>query len=250
MRSQKFAGEILKQEGLKDLYSFFYSFQNEHKIKIRIKRLKRAKRITLRVCQITGELRITIPPVLKATSLKSFILENLKWIKSQAHCLPETVHISEGIEIPLLGAERKILIDRACPKGYFLSSKILFISIKNADFFTQVKSALISIAKNYFTETCTQYSEKLGVSFSKISIRDTKSRWGSCSSEGKLMFSWRLIMAPRDVSSYVAAHEVAHLVHMNHGHNFWKVVKLLSPDYLSRRNWLKENGKKLYKFKF
>ena len=120
----------------------------------------------------------------------------------------------------------------------------------SSDFKNQIKKVFILLAEEFFFEKCNKYSEELGVNFSEISIRDPKSRWGSCSSEQKLMFSWRLIMAPKEVSCYVAAHEVAHLVHMNHSKDFWEVVRLIHPDQRSQRNWLRNNGKKLHKFIF
>ena len=97
---------------------------------------------------------------------------------------------------------------------------------------------------------CKEYSHLLGVNFSKIVIKDPKSRWASCSASGSLMFSWRLIMAPTKVSQYVAAHEVAHLLYMNHSKSFWETVEFLCPDYSSQRRWLKENGKNLHRFVF
>ena len=83
-----------------------------------------------------------------------------------------------------------------------------------------------------------------------IQFKDTKSRWGSCSSEGSLMINWRLIMAPPSVYRYVVVHEVSHLRHMNHGTEFWKLVKKLHPFYLNDRSWLKKNGRSLKRFVF
>ena len=83
-----------------------------------------------------------------------------------------------------------------------------------------------------------------------LTLRDTRSRWGSCSTDGNLMFSWRLILAPRQVLDYVAAHEVAHLVHMDHSSRFWGVVADLCPDYAAPRGWLRREGHGLHRFRF
>ena len=97
---------------------------------------------------------------------------------------------------------------------------------------------------------CMEFSERLGSRVRKITLRDTRSRWGSCSNDAKLMFSWRLIMAPEDVLAYVAAHEVAHLKHMNHSKDFWETVEYLFGSYKKERAWLKQNGPSLHRYKF
>ena len=94
------------------------------------------------------------------------------------------------------------------------------------------------------------YAAEVGKTYSKISLRDTRSRWGSCSSKGVLMYSWRLIMAPTDVLRYVAAHEVAHLVEMNHSQAFWDVVADVMPDYQVHRKWLRTHGNTLHRVVF
>ena len=85
----------------------------------------------------------------------------------------------------------------------------------------------------------------LGVTYGKISIRDQKTRWGSCSSEGNLSFNWRLILAPPDVLDYVVIHELCHRKEMNHSKEFWALVESLMPEYKERRKWLRENGNNL-----
>jgi len=90
----------------------------------------------------------------------------------------------------------------------------------------------------------------LGRSYARLSLRDTRSRWGSCTSDGGLMYSWRLIMAPPEVLDYVAAHEVAHLAQMNHSPAFWAEVTKIYGDYAAPRNWLRANGSTLHRYKF
>jgi predicted metal-dependent hydrolase len=90
----------------------------------------------------------------------------------------------------------------------------------------------------------------LGRRFSRLSLRDTRSRWGSCSSRGGLSYSWRLILAPPDVLDYVAAHEVAHLAEMNHSPAFWALVARLCPGYQAPRGWLRREGAGLHRYRF
>ncbi|MDG1999702.1 MAG: M48 family metallopeptidase, partial [Amylibacter sp.] len=94
------------------------------------------------------------------------------------------------------------------------------------------------------------YAKMVGRSFSRITIRDTRSRWGSCTSDGNLMYSWRLIMAPPSVQAYVAAHEVCHLVEMNHSDAFWRQVAAIYPNYKKQREWLRHQGSHLHRYQF
>jgi len=82
----------------------------------------------------------------------------------------------------------------------------------------------------------------LGVAYSRISLRDQRSRWGSCSTTGTLSFNWRLVLAPHDVLDYVVVHEICHLVEMNHGPGFWALVEKRRPAYAEAKEWLDEHG--------
>lgn len=92
------------------------------------------------------------------------------------------------------------------------------------------------------------YASRMGVTYGRVSIRDQKTRWGSCSAEGNLNFNWRLIMAPPGVMDYVVVHELAHRKEMNHSRNFWKVIEEAMPDYWKYKAWLKENGNILHQY--
>ena len=100
-------------------------------------------------------------------------------------------------------------------------------------------------AKEYIPKRVAYYAELLDVTYATISIRDQKTRWGSCSSKGNLSFSWRLILAPPKVLDYVVVHELCHRKEMNHSPRFWALVESMIPDYKTHRKWLKENGEKL-----
>ena len=98
------------------------------------------------------------------------------------------------------------------------------------------------------SEKAEEFAKPLSVHFERISIKDQKSRWGSCSSKGNLNFNWRIIMAPEPVCDYVVIHELCHLVFMDHSANFWNLVESICPGYKQYKKWLKENGQKLYPF--
>lgn len=97
-------------------------------------------------------------------------------------------------------------------------------------------------AKEYIPKRVEYYNEFTGGTYHKITIRDQKTRWGSCSSNGTLSFNYRLMLAPPRVLDYVVVHELCHLTHMNHSTDFWNMVASILPDYKEYRKWLKDNG--------
>ncbi|RMD90830.1 MAG: M48 family peptidase, partial [Alphaproteobacteria bacterium] len=105
-------------------------------------------------------------------------------------------------------------------------------------------------AREALAAACDRHAARLGRRYGRLSLRDTRSRWGSCSAEGNLNFSWRLVMAPPEVLDYVAAHEVAHLAEMNHSPAFWALVERLFPAHEAPRRWLRENGASLHRYRF
>ena len=100
-------------------------------------------------------------------------------------------------------------------------------------------------AKRYIYERVEYYIDMIGGHYSSIRIGDQKTRWGSCSNNGTLSFSWRLMLAPPRVLDYVVIHEICHLTYMDHSKNFWDLVSVYDPDYKEHRKWLKENGDSL-----
>lgn len=106
----------------------------------------------------------------------------------------------------------------------------------------------IRIARDIFTQKTAYYAQIMNVTYSRISIREQKTRWGSCSSAGNLNFNWRLIFAPETVLDYIVIHELAHRKEMNHSPAFYAVVESVLPDYKTSRKWLRENGAKLWTY--
>ena len=100
-------------------------------------------------------------------------------------------------------------------------------------------------ARSYIPKRVAYYHAMTGGTYNRISIRDQKTRWGSCSTKGTLSFNWRLMLAPPAVLDYVVVHELCHLTHMNHSKDFWCAVEAVCPDYRNARKWLKEHGSEL-----
>jgi predicted metal-dependent hydrolase len=114
----------------------------------------------------------------------------------------------------------------------------------------RVEAWLKVLARDRLMQASDHYAGLLGRRFTRLTLRDTRSRWGSCSHDGGLMYSWRLIMAPPSVLTYVAAHEVAHLAEMNHSPAFWRVVERLYPGWQAERDWLRGEGQALHRYRF
>lgn len=100
-------------------------------------------------------------------------------------------------------------------------------------------------AREYFTKRCEHYRQLTGGSYTRVTIRDQKTRWGSCSTSGTLSFNYRLMFAPPRVLDYVVVHELCHLTHMNHSRDFWNLVGSVMPEYKEHRAWLKRHGREL-----
>ena len=103
----------------------------------------------------------------------------------------------------------------------------------------------IVAAKEYFPKRAAYFRQFTGGTYNRITIRDQKTRWGSCSAKGTLSFNWRLMLAPPAILDYVVVHELCHLTHMNHSAAFWQAVESVYPDYRNARKWLKEHGQEL-----
>lgn len=103
----------------------------------------------------------------------------------------------------------------------------------------------IVAAKEYFPKRAAYFRQFTGGTYNRITIRDQKTRWGSCSARGTLSFNWRLMLAPPAILDYVVVHELCHLTHMNHSPAFWQAVEAVCPDYRDSRRWLKEHGQEL-----
>ena len=110
---------------------------------------------------------------------------------------------------------------------------------------TALEKRYIAAAKEYFPKRVAYFNELTGGSYNRITVRDQKTRWGSCSARGTLSFNWRLMLAPPTIADYVIVHELCHLTYMNHSTAFWKKVESVYPDYRTARKWLKEHGHEL-----
>lgn len=213
-----------------------------------IRRHQRAKRICLRYNPTSHAISLTLPRHTRVGDGLMFLMQKSEWLIETLRDMPSKKQIKPGVVIPLLGKRVRIKHDPSLSRNWVIRDDVLYVSGSREEFPERVTDALRKIARQTLTGIAVRYAVRAGRRLNSVSVRDTRSRWGSCSSTGRLSFSYRLIFAPKEVMEYVVAHEVAHLRHMNHSQAFWNTVEFLCPDYLAAKDWLKLHGKDLYRF--
>ncbi len=210
----------------------------------------RAKRLTLRIQPGGEELRMSVPPHTAYGEIDGFLQKHRNWVAAKIARMPRVRAIADGAEIMLRGVPHIIVHQgrgRGLVKGVDDNGDMqlhVFGDIRHLP--RRVVDYLKKQARADLAKAVEFHSERLGVKAKSISIRDSKTRWGSCSSNGTLSFSWRIILAPPEILDYLAAHEVAHLREMNHSSRFWKLVDETCPHSKSSRQWLKMHGSTLH----
>ena len=226
----------------------FYS--TEFQKPVVISRKNNIRRLSLKVCRITGEISINAPKFLSESEIYKFYYLNRNWIHIQINqCLVPKI-VKEGLLLPVEGNLYEIVVKKSCSKIKILENNQICIPKNISDLGKELQTFLLEYCKSVMIPIILKKSNLIQKKIKKISFKDTKSRWGSCSSIGSIMLNWRLIMVPPSVYNYVIIHEIAHLVHMNHGPLFWKLVQELSPNYSKDKEWLKKNGREIRRYIF
>jgi predicted metal-dependent hydrolase len=208
----------------------------------------RARRISLRVSRLDGKVTLTVPRGISAKEALGFAEEKQDWLRRQLAQQPEQIVVTPGAVVPVAGRER--LVVAGAGRSVVLGQDEIAVPGRADLVGRKVQGFLKELARHRLVEAVDHYAAHLGKPYSRMTLRDTRSRWGSCSSAGALMFSWRLVMAAPDVLDYVAAHEVAHLKEMNHSQAFWDVVRTLYGSYDAPRRWLRTDGQVLHRYRF
>jgi predicted metal-dependent hydrolase len=221
--------------------------------RVAVKRVATARRFTLRVRAADGTAVLTMPPRASFKSAQAFAERNAAWIATRMAALPGRVALLPGALVPLRGVDHRIALDpkalrRVQPGLDGEGAPVLRVSPRAADPAAAVLAFLQAEAKADLAAAVARHAAVVGKPVARITLRDTRSRWGSCSARGALNFSWRLILAPPLVLDYLAAHEVAHLVHMDHSENFWRVTRSLAPLTDEAEAWLKRHGPGLHRY--
>lgn len=217
-----------------------------------IKQNPRAKRLALRIDNKKRLANLVIPPRTSMRRAYLFALEHKYWIRERIAELPELISFDDGVTIPLLGEEITIAIsynDTRKTTNISLKNNQLIVSTNKEDPSSRILRFLKNLAKEELSKRAHEKAAQLGKSIQRVDVKDTSSRWGSCSHDGKLSFSWRLIFASEEAIDYVVAHEVAHLQHMDHSPAFWILCEDLSDSYSAGKSWMNRNSQELNRYK-
>ncbi len=217
-------------------------------LEVRLRLNPRARRMIVKVNPATGEVSVTAPSRRGLAHAMDFARGQQDWIKEQLAKVPGPVLLGAGITIPFHGVPHQIRAAAKGPAPVWAEDGVIWVRGREAHASRRVLDFLKKEARTALEARVVDHAPRLATKPSRITVRDTASRWGSCSSGRSLSFSWRLILAPSFVLDYVVAHEVAHLREMNHGPSFWAHVKSLVADIKTPQAWLKKNGRELQRY--
>ena len=226
---------------------------DDQHVDVRILENPRTSRLTLRLVPAskTGEsLKLTVPPGTPDGEIDDFLKRHRNWAAARLSRMPEVTRLIDGAIIPLRGVPHRIMhsgLGRGVVSiGMEEDGKVIRVFGDPKFLPRKVQDFLKRQARQDLSKAVAIHAAALAVKPKSITLRDTTSRWGSCSSSGALNFSWRIILAPPEVLNYLAAHEVAHLREMNHSDRFWSLVEDICPDMEPQKAWLRTHGAKLH----
>lgn len=222
---------------------------------ITIRENQRATRITLRIEPGGKALKMTIPYGLHHRDVDDFLDRHNGWLKSRLSKFSDDAGLVDGGSIFIRGVLHRIEHTGTLRGLTHVATDaegkaLLRVSGLPENLRKRISTFLKKEARADLERLVAVHANSIGKPVRSISMKDTRSRWGSCSHEGNLSFSWRIVMAPESVIDYLAAHEVAHLREMNHGPKFWALCETLCPDMETSKAWLKRNGSQLHAIDF
>jgi predicted metal-dependent hydrolase len=221
---------------------------------LRIVENVRARRLTLRIDPGGQGLRVTVPPGIPTREVDRFIDSHQGWLEARLAKVPDKPQVRPGVKIPVRGVAH-LIVHELSKRGSVTVSAVdgqpaLIVHGERAHLPRRVADFLKREAKKDIEALVAKHTATVGRKAKAVRFKDTTSRWGSCTSDGTLSFSWRIMMAKPAVIDYLVAHEVAHLKEMNHGPNFWKLCGELCPRTDEAKAWLKKNGGALQAIRF
>jgi predicted metal-dependent hydrolase len=227
-------------------------------IVVALRRTAGARRYTLRVRFAARDAVLTMPPRGSLREARAFAERHAAWIATRLERLPDVIPFADGSIAPLRGVDHLL---KHCPDARGVAWRepradtdragpafALCVAGAAEHMPRRVADYLKREARRDLEAAVARHTAALGLKAAKVGLRDPVSRWGSCSAAGSLNFSWRLVMAPPHVLDYLAAHEVAHLVHLDHSPQFWALAKRLCPDVDRAEHWLATQGAHLHKY--
>ncbi len=216
-------------------------------VTVRLEVNPRARRLILRLDERKREAVAVAPNPRQIPAAAAFAAERVEWIAQRLAATPQPVAFVPGGTVPLRGEPCRLSLEGAGRRARLVTEPELTLHAPGAPetFAARVTRYLAKAALSDISDAVERHTDTLGVTIARITVKDTRSRWGSCTHDGRLSFSWRLVFAPPEVLDYVAVHEVAHRLEMNHSPAFWSHVARCRPDWKRQRSWLRANGPQL-----
>jgi predicted metal-dependent hydrolase len=209
------------------------------------RRSARARRVSLRIDPRGGTIVVTLPMRASRRAGMALVMNHTDWLADRLAALPDAIRFTDGAIIPICGLPHRIRHEPTGRGGAFLRDDELIVTGAAEFLRRRTHDFLRREAGRRLAALVGEKSILAGLQARRVTVKDTKSRWGSCASDGSLSFSWRLVMAPDYAQDYVAAHEVAHLRHMNHGPRFWALVDQLTEHKSAAIPWLRTEAPRL-----
>jgi predicted metal-dependent hydrolase len=221
-------------------------------VPITLKLNRRARRLIVRVHPSTGEVTVVAPSRRELEHALDFARKEMGWIARQRAIVPAVVPLGLGARILFRGQEHRICEGKRGPSPVWIDEagdeRVIRVAGRAEHVPRRVLDFIKREARRALDARSLDFASRLGARPRRITVRDTASRWGSCSVQGSLSYSWRLILAPDFVLDYVVAHEVAHMREMNHGARFWRLVRDLVGDFEVAQKWLADHGALLHRY--
>ena len=214
--------------------------------RVELRRTAGARRMTLRVSRLDGRVTLTVPPHVPDAEAEAFVAAKSEWIERNVAQSPDRNAVGIGTRLPVRGHLHEVVAGPG--RAARIDGDRIFAPDRAAG--PAIAALLKGIARDRLSAAIDAHAAGLGVRAGRLTLRDTRSRWGSCTADGNLMLSWRLAMAPDAVADYVALHEVAHLIRMDHSPDFWALVASRTPDWKRHRDWLRTDGAALHAYRF
>ena len=217
-------------------------------VEITLRRSARSTRFSLRVSQLDGRVTLSMPLRARERDALDFALGHESWLRAALARRPAQTTLAIGDKVMVEGL--LLTLGSTASRSTAIAGDQLLLPGDPALAAARTAAYLKTLARNRLAAASDHYAGLIGRKVTRLTLRDTRSRWGSCAHDGALMYSWRLVMAPPPVLTYVAAHEVAHMVEMNHSAAFWAVVTRLYPGWQTQRKWLHTHGRDLHAAQF
>lgn len=217
-------------------------------VEVNVRLNPRARRLIVKVHPSTGEISVVAPSQRALDRAMDFARGQSDWIAAQLSRVPAVVPLEVGATVPLRGQDHIVRPGESGRGAVWLEDGTIRVAGQPAHHSRRLLDFLKREAKKELEARAFHHASRLGLKPTRITVRDTASRWGSCSISRSLSFSWRLILAPSYVLDYVVAHEVAHMREMNHGPKFWRLVDGLVGDPRRPQKWLHDHGAGLHRY--